>query len=351
MIAQFARQHRRVLLQVVQFLGVCLFFGCATWGLWQFLEPWLGVDVWMNFDNRNYHTDMLAYGMARLAQGQFPLWNPYQAAGVPFFAALQGGVLYPPNWLALHWPAETVHEFNKYLHLNLAAISVYYYARVLGLGRRASAFAGLFYVAGNYFLVFTLFETGAYPIATLGAILACVEVIVHSDDGRQCNRWSVLFVVVLTCQILAGYIQSVVFTGYMLCLYVPVRIIHLYCSGRRMGRQLLQASATIAILVCIVGLIASIQLLPLYEMSLAAASHNLERGMQLSAVNIWFIPNLSFWEALRDPLLAFPRSLWEKIFWGLVVLGALGSSQRVLALWSIVTGCIFLTLATGTCCP
>ena len=99
-----------------EFALVALIYMGVAYIIWSILEPWTQSGLWLVVDNQNYFLEMIEYGIERLGEGGFPHWNPYQGGGVPFFAALQAMVLYPPTWLAAVFSAETTYMFTKYLH-------------------------------------------------------------------------------------------------------------------------------------------------------------------------------------------------------------------------------------------
>jgi hypothetical protein len=89
------------------------------------------------------------YAGAALARGEFPLWDPTQAAGLPFHATLQGGLLYPPNWLHALLPTPFALALLALAHLALAAVAAFALARDFGSSRAASALCGLAFGAGG----------------------------------------------------------------------------------------------------------------------------------------------------------------------------------------------------------
>lgn len=330
---------------------VTLIYLAVAYLVWSVLESWLRVDIWTNFDNRNYHPDMIAYGMNRLLQGEWPLWNPYQGAGIPFFAALQGMVLYPPTWLALVFSAETTHVLSKYLHLAVSGISIYFYLRTLRLHPLASFLGGLFFMTGNFYLVFTVFETAAYPLATVGFLLGAVERILQTSSklgDTVANRWSLIFVIVLTLEVFAGYIQTVVFIGYFLCLYIPFRIGQLFFQNRSTS-VILTPFFRFGAMALLTLMLASVQLVPAVEMSINSATHNLNKGMDMSYVSLSLLPSPSILETLNDSVIPIPQTPWDIAFWSFIAIGLLFYKQlRPLVLFYILTSALFLTLARST---
>jgi hypothetical protein len=82
------------------------------------------------------------FGFRELAKGNLAHWNPYIFSGAPYFGGMQGGLLYPPNWLFLFLPSAAA--INWTLALNIFAIGafMFFWMRVRGLHPVASFFAG-----------------------------------------------------------------------------------------------------------------------------------------------------------------------------------------------------------------
>src|SRR5581483_1133995 len=66
-----------------------------------------------------------------IASGTLPLWNPYTYAGMPLLAAVQPGVLYPPNWLFAVLPPGVAMNAVTILTYHVALVGTYLYARAL----------------------------------------------------------------------------------------------------------------------------------------------------------------------------------------------------------------------------
>lgn len=83
----------------------------------------VGVDVFL------YFYPYKAYAANSLLAGRFPLWNPHIFMGVPFLANSQAGLLYPLNWLFLWASAPKQVAYSIGLHIWIAGLGAYYFAR------------------------------------------------------------------------------------------------------------------------------------------------------------------------------------------------------------------------------
>ena len=111
-----------------------------------------------------------------LAQGDFPLWNPYNFGGHPIAFNGQSGYFYPPR-LILHFlcPAWLAYTLSLALHTFVAGLGTWFLARKLKLNPWASLLAGTAWMLNPY-LVWWLecdhASTALTPLALL-AVLHC----------------------------------------------------------------------------------------------------------------------------------------------------------------------------------
>lgn len=84
--------------------------------------------------------------------GHLPLWNPLLGCGAPLAANYQTGAFYPLYGLALALPAEVALGWTVALHLALAGLGMYAWARAAGLDRSPALLAGLA-LEGSGFLI------------------------------------------------------------------------------------------------------------------------------------------------------------------------------------------------------
>jgi hypothetical protein len=87
-----------------------------------------------------------------LRAGRLPLWNPYEATGMPLFAQLLHGVLHPWSVLAALLAPGDGTDLLIVLHVATGALGAGVLARSLGASRRGAAVAGLGYGLSGYLL-------------------------------------------------------------------------------------------------------------------------------------------------------------------------------------------------------
>ena len=123
------------------------------------------------------HSDLIAlhvpwetfFSRAWRADGEVPLWNPLQFAGLPFAHDVQAAISYPPHAIFRLVGEGGVGPALSWLivgHVILAGWGMFAYARATGLGGWASAVAAVgFMLAGKWMLHLLL--AGHYAFAGL----------------------------------------------------------------------------------------------------------------------------------------------------------------------------------------
>ena len=87
-----------------------------------------------------------------LKNGDFPLWNPYQFSGHPFFANPQHAVLYPFNGLFFLLPFDVVFNAIIILHFFLGGLFTYLFLKDLRVNSTGALISGLIFMLSGYLL-------------------------------------------------------------------------------------------------------------------------------------------------------------------------------------------------------
>ena len=88
----------------------------------------------------------------QLRAGHIPVWNPHQFSGTPFAADPESGWMYLPAMLAFTLlPLEAGARSFILFHAALAGLSVYAFARALGLSNGGSVLAAIAYADSGFF--------------------------------------------------------------------------------------------------------------------------------------------------------------------------------------------------------
>jgi hypothetical protein len=86
----------RALVRALPVIGVAVVVAAMFWRLW---TPIAGAQKVLAWDALWQYWGDLGFQIDAYADGELPLWNPYDRAGYPAHADPQVGVLYPVNWL------------------------------------------------------------------------------------------------------------------------------------------------------------------------------------------------------------------------------------------------------------
>jgi len=199
-------------------------------------------------------------------KGIFPLWNPYIGGGMPYLADINLGTLYPFN--ALYFFLEPFYALNLLvvLHIVIATVGMYAFARNLKLTSLSSVIASMSFGLSGTVMTYTnntpmLFVASWLPWAAL-LFTQCVKRFLYSTFvGLVC---------VLVFQMLAGHPQLVF---YSWLLYAC--LVFYYAQSRGRALKILSGAGIV------VFFITSVQLIPFME--LAIRSTRLGRGYDFAS--------------------------------------------------------------------
>ncbi|NWF91282.1 MAG: YfhO family protein [Syntrophaceae bacterium] len=124
------------------FISLIIFFHGLLPGRYIFFERDLGP----------YFIPPRFFWVESIKSGHFPLWNPYQFTGHPFFANPQYGVLYPLNSLFFLLPFDIAFNAIIVLHFLLGGLFTYFLLRELKTDVTGSLISGLIFMLSGYLL-------------------------------------------------------------------------------------------------------------------------------------------------------------------------------------------------------
>ncbi|MDX2044427.1 MAG: YfhO family protein [Acidobacteriota bacterium] len=160
------------------------------------------------------------FAAEQIGSGSFPLWNPYQYGGIPFFAEWQSGVLDPLNWL--HWLGATSRSLTLSMELSFAValLAMFSYARCIGFTRRASIVAAVIFGFSGFLVGRTLYPGFVRIVALIPMVLCFTERL--SQRGRW--RDVVFGSLVIAWQIFAAHPQPLMYSSLLACAYALFRL-------------------------------------------------------------------------------------------------------------------------------
>lgn len=221
-----------------------------------------------------------------LDRGEWPLWNPFEFAGMPLLANCQSAVLYPPRALLGFLDLLTATTVLTLLKMWLCGFTAYVCGRGIGLSVNAARFFSVCWMLGGYTVLWCYWQmtdvAAWIPVVFLGA-----EWIV---DGRYRKGF---FCLALggTLILLAGHPE----TAFTFCLGVGIYFVLRVAASRRgfvpwfapVGAA--AAAWGLALLVCMALLVPFFEYLP--------NSFTLEARAEGKAITHFFDPAsiVGFW--------------------------------------------------------
>jgi len=222
-----------------------------------------------------YYLPMTELVAARLSAFEMPLWNPHVCSGIPLFATLQSGVLYPATWLALLLPAHEALSWRMLLECWMAGILAAWLFAAWGRRPVAAATGGVLYVFACV-VGQILWPPAASTLAVFPALLLCAEKILadHASRGGWCG-----LALVMALQLFAGFPQYVV---YGALIAVPVIALRAF-EAPAPWRSLLGIATAVA-----TGFgLAAIQLVPSFELAGGSLRAAAATATDLHYLTIW----------------------------------------------------------------
>ncbi len=152
-----------------------------------------------------------------IRNGDFPLWNPLQFSGHPFFANPQHAVLYPLNGLFFLLPFDIAFNGIIVLHFFMGGLFTYLLLRDMKVGSTGALISGLVFMLSGYLLsVHSLLTILLSSVWTPLILLFFRRAIT-----RQGLRNEIVTAVLITLSFLGGGIE-IVYGNFFLLLLVVV---------------------------------------------------------------------------------------------------------------------------------
>jgi hypothetical protein len=150
--------------------------------------------------------------------GQLPLWNPYNALGMPLAFNWQSAAFSLPNLIGYLFPLHLMYTVQVMVTLFIAGTGAYVLGRVLGLSVLACALAGTVFELSGPFFVWV-----GWPIASVvswsGWLFAATFLIIR---GRHQVRDIALFSIAFAFAIYAGEPDTLILIALTLVTFAVV---------------------------------------------------------------------------------------------------------------------------------
>jgi hypothetical protein len=214
------------------------------------------------WDFRYYHLPLTTFIASSLRKGEFPLWDPSNYCGVPFFANINAQIFYPPTaitvLLANFFNADRLTYFMELqlvAHVLLGGLFTFLLLRELDVSRWAALIGATIFQCGPYF---------TSQAQHLGAIdgaawipLAGWSVVRLAK--RSSLRWTGMLALSLALSLLAGFPSTA--AAAFLCVFVLAAAFIVF---RKASPKLLLYTCASAALA---ALLSAVQLLPTLQAS------------------------------------------------------------------------------------
>lgn len=174
-----------------------------------------------------------------IAQGSWPLWNPFVSFGLPMLADPSYQILYPFTWLNLVMLPATYYKLYVFVHTVAAGLGLYLLSRRWTLSRRASFVAGAAWMSSGPLLVVVSHTHHFAGTAWIPWVLLALEAALASPTLGA----ALVLGAVAAGQVFAGSGDLCLMTGSM----AAGRGVLFLCTGgtdwRRRSRSLLVVTA------------------------------------------------------------------------------------------------------------
>ena len=152
---------------------------------------------------------------------ELPFWTRYMQAGFPLAAEGQVGVFYPLNFIIFSLlPFELAYNYSVVIHFVIAGVSTYFYARRF----KADQYGG--YLAALLFCFGSAFAGCFYNMITLRTLawFPLVLLLFERYIDRPKIRYIMIAAVIMGLQLLAGFMQMAVYSGFFYIVYFIYRL-------------------------------------------------------------------------------------------------------------------------------
>jgi hypothetical protein len=174
---------------------------------------------WEDFAEYVFPTQTFA--AREFANGSIPFWNPYTFVGMPFFADLQVGFLYPLNRLLSLFISESGRlpisavQFITIIHFFIAQIAMYYFARFFKISSWGAIISAISYGFSMILVCHVIHPMMLAHLAWFPLVAMFYIKGVQLGDIRS-SVWSGL---ILGFSLLSGHPQTALYEGLFLLIF------------------------------------------------------------------------------------------------------------------------------------
>ncbi|HYP38804.1 MAG TPA: YfhO family protein [Chloroflexia bacterium] len=211
-------------------------------------------------DSSLLYLPWMVFARDALADGEWPLWDPYAFAGFPYAANSQSQLYYPVTWLLWLLPLGGAIQALAVFNICLAGWGMYVLCRGLAVSRTGSLVAGLAF-AGSGMLQL------AIEIPGVASVYGWLPWMLFATDRALRTRspaWLAVATLICGMQVVAGHLQWVLYSFFAVGCWVAWRSV---ASWRRAGLCSVLGAALRGLLIITGAMaLAAIHLIPFIEL-------------------------------------------------------------------------------------
>jgi hypothetical protein len=217
-----------------------------------------------------------------LKHWDFPLWNPYQFSGHPFFANPQHGMLYPLNYLFFLFPFDLAFNTIIILHFFLGGLFTYLFLKDLKINSTGSLISGLIFMLSGYILSVHSLLTILLSSVWTPLIMMFFRKAINENGFKN----EIITSILITISFLGGGIEIVYGNFFVLLIMVffsnPPYIPPLLKRGK--GGLIWSRFRSLLIITLLFLFLSAIQLIPFLELFHYSIRGN---GISYQEATIW----------------------------------------------------------------
>jgi len=153
-----------------------------------------------------------------------PLWNSYNFAGTPLLANFQSAAFYPLNILFYFLPFNIAWSLLVFIQPLLASLFLYFYLKHLKLNKAASFIGAISFAFSGFAAAWLEWGTILNTVLWLPLILLAIDKIIEKSHVSKI-KWSIIFILSLTCSFLAGHVQFFFYVFSFASVYLLAKLI------------------------------------------------------------------------------------------------------------------------------
>ena len=210
------------------FAGLALFFS----SIFFFYDLLGGRYILFERDLGPYFIPPRFFWAESIKNGEFPLWDPYQFSGHPFFANAQNAILYPLNTLFFLLPFDVAFNAIIILHFFLGGLFTYLLLKDLKVNTTGSLISGLLFMLSGYLLsVHSLLAILLSVIWTPLIMLFFRRAIANPGLKNE-----ILTAIFITLSFLGGGIE-IVYGNFFVLIFMIIFFFHESCHCETKSKQ------------------------------------------------------------------------------------------------------------------